>query len=364
MGYEIDFLPVGKASKGGDAICLRYGNLFGPRAEQTVIVIDSGYTDDGSAMVDHIKLHYGTDHVDFVVSTHPDQDHITGLEVVLENMSVGALLMHLPWKHSVAMASSRQYGFSKSALSEKTAKSLQDSADLESIASRLNIPIIEPFAGMTTQDGHFRILGPTLEYYETLISAVSAQALETKRGFSLSEVLSKAAESVWDLVPETLWIETLRDDGDVSPANKSSVICMLDVDDRKSLFTADAGIESLENAISLLEADGFQPGDLRFCQIPHHGSRRNVGPSVLNRLLGEKGQADTHSTAFVSAPLENPKRKHPAKKVTNAFTRRGYAVHGTQGVSKWHHHNAPPRSGYSASTPLPFHSIVEEDSEA
>ncbi|MFI1955905.1 hypothetical protein ACH437_29400 [Streptomyces xinghaiensis] len=38
MGYEIDFLPVGEESKGGDAIALRYGNLYGSRRELTVIV--------------------------------------------------------------------------------------------------------------------------------------------------------------------------------------------------------------------------------------------------------------------------------------------------------------------------------------
>jgi hypothetical protein len=64
MGYEIDFLPVGDESSGGDAIALRYGNLFGPRAEQTVIVIDGDYTDDGEALVAHIKQYYQTDVID------------------------------------------------------------------------------------------------------------------------------------------------------------------------------------------------------------------------------------------------------------------------------------------------------------
>ena len=42
MGLEIDFLSVGEGEKSGDAIALRYGNLFGPRSEQTVLVIDGG----------------------------------------------------------------------------------------------------------------------------------------------------------------------------------------------------------------------------------------------------------------------------------------------------------------------------------
>ena len=48
MGYEIDFLPVG--DKSGDAIALRYGNLFGQRTEQTVVVVDGGSEDDTAAV--------------------------------------------------------------------------------------------------------------------------------------------------------------------------------------------------------------------------------------------------------------------------------------------------------------------------
>jgi hypothetical protein len=67
--YEIDFLPVGDGARSGDAIALRYGNLEGARAEQTVIVIDGGFTDDGAALVELIKTHYGTEHVDIVLAT-------------------------------------------------------------------------------------------------------------------------------------------------------------------------------------------------------------------------------------------------------------------------------------------------------
>ena len=52
MGFEIDFLAVGKEAKSGDAIAIRYGDLAGPRENQRAIVIDGGYTDDGAALVD------------------------------------------------------------------------------------------------------------------------------------------------------------------------------------------------------------------------------------------------------------------------------------------------------------------------
>src|SRR5262249_22183261 len=99
MGYEIRFFPVGTGERSGDAIVARFGNLFGQRNEQTIVVIDGGYADDGKAIVEYIKKTFNTSYVDLLVSTHPDADHAAGLAVVLEELRVNALWMHLPWNH-------------------------------------------------------------------------------------------------------------------------------------------------------------------------------------------------------------------------------------------------------------------------
>jgi hypothetical protein len=60
----------------------------------------------------------------------------------------------------------------------------------------------------------------------------------------------------------------------------------------------------------------------KFVQIPHHGSKRNVGPAILNRLIGSPvAQGTNKFTAFVSVPKKG-EPKHPSKRVTNAFMRR------------------------------------------
>jgi beta-lactamase superfamily II metal-dependent hydrolase len=364
MDYEVDFLAVGDESKSGDTIALRYGNLAGSREEQTVIVIDGGFRQSGSDLVEHINGYYGTNRVDIVLATHADQDHVSGLEVVLEQMEVGQLLMHQPWRHSQTLREARAEGFRRLTASRRLQESLREASDLEQIANDYNVPIREPFAGMSTDDGLFRILGPSQEYYEELLPEILGSTTGV-RATAMSMLEAAIAKARTAFVRETLEHETLRDDGVTKPSNNSSVISLFTFDDKTLLFTGDAGIPALEHALDLLEADDFRPGDLRFVQVPHHGSRRNVGPSVLDRLLGEKGQTECHSTAFLSAAKKNPEHKRPAKKVLNAFTRRGYAVHVTEGQSKWHHSgNAPARGDYSASTPAPFHDDVEEDSES
>src|SRR5712692_4577395 len=100
MGYEIDFLPVDRGEKSGDAIAFRIGNLKGPREEQFVCIVDGGYDEHGEQMVQHVTKYFGTNKVDLVVSTHPDDDHCLGLEPVLEQLDVQLLWMHQPWNHA------------------------------------------------------------------------------------------------------------------------------------------------------------------------------------------------------------------------------------------------------------------------
>ncbi|GAA3797631.1 hypothetical protein GCM10022403_034380 [Streptomyces coacervatus] len=364
MGYEIDLLPVGEESKGGDAIALRFGNLRGVRAEQTVMVIDGGYTDCGDALVEHIKKYYVTDRIDIVVSTHTDQDHICGLKTVLEKMCVGQLLMHLPWEHSAEMERARTSTFWREKLNDPARRMLEAAMELEAIARERDVEVVEPFAGIGTKDGSFSVLGPSETYYEQLLTELVGQAVKSAAQLACEAVVRKMLEAAKKLVPETWLHETLRDDGTTTPTNNASVVSLFEVDGRKLLLTGDAGIPALTSVLDELEESGFAPGDLRFAQVPHHGSRNNVGPTVLDRLLGPAVEDVTRGIACVSAPKKNPDNRHPAKKVTNAFLRRGYPVYATQGVSLLYSHDSPARSGNSPAQPLPFHPAVEDDGGA
>lgn len=356
MGYEIDFLPVGNGEKSGDAIALRFGNLSGFRREQTVVVVDGGTKESGNALVDHIQKYYGTSRVDIVVSSHPDADHASGLEVVLEELDVGELWMHRPWTRSADLAHALRTGaaYRGHMLSERVVLSVRNAEALEKIAQRKGIPIIDPFAGHSDESGQLIVLGPSEDYYDSLLRDLDQQGASSRTG-ALSSLMEKAVN--W--VEEHWHIETLTDDGETSPRNNSSVILALEVEKSVSLLTADAGAPAIHKALDVVESAGVDPTSFKFVQVPHHGSKRNVGPTVLDRLLGPKSSdAVKRRTAFVSASKDAP--KHPARKVTNAFLRRGTPVFSTEGRVTWHHHDAPPRKDFGPAKPLPFYDHVEE----
>jgi hypothetical protein len=262
--------------------------------------------------------------------------------------------MHQPWAHSSELSASRAASFGNMRASETVQKSMREASDLEALAGTLQIPVREPFAGLASADKCFYVIGPDQDYYEELLGQIAGATQEA----ATASLLRKLAEAAQRLVPETLLIETLTDNGETSAQNNSSVIAVLEFAGRISIFTGDAGMPALGRAADVLESAGYVPGRAAFVQIPHHGSRRNVGPTILDRLLGSKGTEDKRGTAYVSA-AKSGAPKHPAKKVTNAFRRRGYMPHATQGDTKRHHYEAPPRAGYSACEPLPLFATVE-----
>jgi beta-lactamase superfamily II metal-dependent hydrolase len=359
MKYQIDFLPIGTKTC-GDSFALRFGYLDSDNpADQTVILIDGGFTDDATLIKEHFDNWYGHNKIDLVVSTHPDQDHINGLPGVLENMNVGQLWMHLPWEHSDVLSESKDGNFNVQRLNEKLAKSLRGASNLASIASQKGILVEEPFAGETsfeTVHGKITVVGPSRDYYESLLPQFLDWQPKTKTQLSAIEKILKGIQKA----AETFNIETLRDKGETSPQNNSSAMILIEFNNKKFLFTGDAGRDAIDLACEELEFLGHKPGTYTVVQVPHHGSRHNVGPSVLDKLLGAKLSSDIaqRGHAYVSAAKDC--EDHPKKLVLNAFRRRGYPVISTEGISRVISNGGPDR-GWTTSIPHPLYAEVEDD---
>jgi beta-lactamase superfamily II metal-dependent hydrolase len=373
MQYQIDFLPVGK-DRCGEAIAIRFGNLeTGDPDQQAVVVIDGGYKKDTDKVINMVTNHYGANKIDLVVSTHPDIDHIGGLVGVTEKIPIDYLWMHQPWEHSDEMLALRQEDFSVASMTKKLQKSMQSSGDLAAAADAAGVNIFEPFTGrrLVSDYGTLTVLGPTRAYYEELLvqilakSATKASQQQVQRPLSLAEELQKimqqAAQKAASVI-ENHHFETLTDKGTTALTNNTSTVLLLElIDGKKFLFCGDAGMPALEMAYDQYTLLGNSPGQLNLIQVPHHGSRKNVGPTILNKFLGEPtSQADMwRGSACVSVTETCEGDGHPHKVATNAFKRRGYPVIATQGSSiKF----GFPRIGWdTTATPLPLFESVEAD---
>jgi beta-lactamase superfamily II metal-dependent hydrolase len=376
MKFEIDFLPVGEASKAGDAIVVKYdagNNQF------YLMVIDGGNVESGQNVVNHIHKHYGAKAiVADAILTHCDTDHASGFREMLRELDVRTVWMHLPW---LAAQGSLRYFADKELTAESLAKKLRTEYDLideiYEIALNRKIQVLQPFAGQKI--GPFTVLNPDKEIYEILLPqfdrtpeadqpAIEAAGLWIGKPPGLfAKIADKVIAKAEELLKETKWVqetwenERLKDGGVTSATNESSVVLYGDFENGKRvLLTGDAGHWALSFAAYQAQLSGLPLRQFSAVQIPHHGSRSNVGPSILNQIVGPILPKDRPKTsiAYVSAPKDDA--SHPRRMVLNAFLRRGYHILATQGVSKCYTIGYEFKEGYGPATSAPFSEQVED----
>ncbi|TNM67627.1 MBL fold metallo-hydrolase [Streptomyces sp. NP160] len=348
--HEIDFLSVENeaGSKSGDAIALRFwSDALGRMA---VVVIDAGFRDTGHRVVDHIRDRYKTSRVDLAISTHPDGDHLNGLQTVVESLYVSELFIHRPREHGLDV---RDY------------PNLEAIDALLAAATLHGTTITEPFAGESRFSGLLTVLGPSRASYEQLLADSLAEttgaaglAAPSASRLTAGRLMYKAV-ALLERALATFPFETLGEDGVTSARNNTSVVTLVRPGQERWLLTGDAGIPAVHAALDHYErmhgAINASPFD--FVQVPHHGSRRNVSPSLLNRWLGPRDSGYTSLAAYVSSAKADP--KHPSPKVTNAFGRRGAVVLATEGINIWRHRGTPERPDYGPIPPIG--PLVEDD---
>ncbi|BFL46894.1 ComEC/Rec2 family competence protein [Lactonifactor longoviformis] len=130
---EVTFLDVGQA----DCIFIQ--------AEGHYMLVDAGKNEDGDAIVSFLR-EKGVDRLDYVIGTHPHEDHIGGLDVVIRALPIGAVI--LPDKIH-------------------TSQTFEDV--LEAVEEKeLEITLARPGDTYTLGGGSFTILSPNKDYGDTL----------------------------------------------------------------------------------------------------------------------------------------------------------------------------------------------------
>ncbi len=355
MAYEIDFLPVGTNASSGDAIAVRYGDNSNG---YTIHIVDGGYADTAPGLINHVRTEYNSESVANVTLTHADGDHAAGLVEVMETLDIGALWMNRPWLYANDIIEHFHGNWTVDGLVCHLREKYPTLVELESIAERRNIPVCEAFQG--TQIGAFTVLSPSRKRYLDLLpdfnKTPERKTTADSSGFFGRVVEVAKAAARW--IAESWTGETLSENPDPTTAsNESSLVQMAVIDGRQLVLTGDVGPVGLHEAAAYAETV-YGPLAPSFFQVPHHGSRRNVTPSSLNRWLGpiRPEGADSVGSAYCSAARLD--EDHPRKKVVNAFTRRGYKVYITKGKHIYHHQGST-RSG-SPIRPEAFSTQVEE----
>lgn len=356
MAYEVDFLPVGTKASSGDAIALRYGSgAYG----FTVHVVDGGYADTAPGLIEQVRSGYGSHRVEHVVLTHADGDHAAGLVEVMETLDVQALWMNRPWLYAAEIIHHFHGNWTVNGLVSHLRDQYPTLVELENIAARRGIPVYEAFQG--ARIGAFTVLAPSRARYLALLphfDKTPERKTTADNATGLLGYMVATARAAIRWIAESWHGETLSENPEpTSASNESSVVQMALLDGDQIVLTGDVGPDGLHEAANYAAALGvvLKP---KFIQVPHHGSRRNVTPSSLNRWLGPILPQGWPTSGFAycsAAPLDED---HPRQKVINAFTRRGYGFFDTKGKHIWYQ-SGTGRTG-DAIAPKPFSTQVEE----
>lgn len=273
----------------------------------------------------------------------------------MKRLTVKNLWMNRPWLFADQTIKHFHGGYTVKGLYDKMREMHPYLVELEELAAVQGTQLHDVFQG--TQIGNWTVLAPSKDRYVRLIPDLDKTPTRHSAADALSSVLSKAYNRARDRLYETWDIETLSEDPEpTSASNETSIVQFAEIDGRRLLLTADAGPAALNEAADYAALLGRLKLP-HMVQIPHHGSRRNVVPTVLDRWLGGR-LAKSMSCGIAICSVGENKQDFPRGQVSNAFLRRGYPVYVTRGNTLMHSFGSA--RGWPSVQPLPFFTEVED----
>lgn len=306
MEIKINMLDV----KDGDAIIIE---LVKPD-NTLVMVIDGGesgcYLEIVKPKLQSILKKHNKNAPDVVVCTHYDSDHIGGLIPLVRDYinnikqvwmhstsdSIGKLLLEMEEIKNKNLKIMKLFGeinLEKELLKESKTTMTEVEENKKFVLESLNqlnqliklIPSSKLKQVFHKQSplpdwSEIKILGPTLEYYNTLfpksqtLKSLILEELEVSSKMLLLEKIEK------ELITNPC--DKLKNDTNakITSTNKASIIIAIDNDKKRYLFTGDAGLESFkkipdwENELK----------DIYFLKVPHHGSNNNMSKEMSDKM--------------------------------------------------------------------------------
>lgn len=328
--YEIRFLPVGEGSKGGDAIVMRLIDEF---ENQFVVVVDGGYANNSNDIVDYVKNVCRTNKIDLVFNTHPDLDHIGGLIELVKSdeVSISKICFNRPWRDANLNTSYFKDGrLTEKSLKDHVREEFAKAMELESESIKRNIEMVHPSVGTIYFDC-IQILGPSTPHYREFLLKSNKTPNSTIENSLVGRIFNKALTVVRYLGGDVLWFN----DESTSEINETSIVLGLHLPDVKILLTGDVGKVGLNQALDYWESLDLsnKASDFNHLQLPHHGSRKNIDPSILERIDA--------CTYYLSCPKDGLSEGHPSRRLINKilYFNPAAKIFTTKGCWLSHHYN-------------------------
>lgn len=304
MDFVIDFLYVGD----GDAIIIWGRN---PNDADYVFFVDGGNAGDGKKVVQHykdwIKPHLQNKRAIGFINSHPHADHINGLIEIIE--AIGNEMSFAIYNDPVeCITEEHKRRIYQSYMKKEDPdithlyETFEQVEKLNSLCTKFNLRRYQAYREeINFFNGAFRLLSPSKDFYVNQVQYFSD--VDFLKTVDFTKKFTPVNENDENIKPCII----VDEKNDASPENQTStVIQLIDSNNRKYILTGDAGVE----AFDYMEGEGFDNANVQLVQLPHHGSRRNISTKWIAKF--------NPSYYFVSA---EGNIKHPRKAVVNCIKR-------------------------------------------
>ncbi len=346
--FKIKFLPA----RFGDAIWIEYGK--GAQATNRLLV-DGGTAGTRTAISAELaKLLPGQRHLDLLVISHIDRDHIEGVLGLLQKDKPGFVVDDL-WFNGYAHLPAKPGGLVPfgALQGEKLTQRIR----------KLNWPWNRAFDGKAVclpESGelpHFTLAGgmeitllsPTREALAELRpkwdEEVRAANLAPRRRLPANDDVREPVSFAPPELPDVPALAETEFEPDGSEANASSIALLAEFDGKRALLAADAHADALVAAFEQLSPGGKTRIDLY--KISHHGSKYTTNRELLEKVDCRQYVFSTNGSIF----------KHPDQEtVARVLTAGGETLqlffnYRSTRNSIWSHADLKRRYGYQAGFP-------------
>lgn len=289
MMIEIEFL---KAKK-GDCFIIKYNG--------TNILIDGGtpgvYTVPLKGKLKKLEQ------IDLVVVTHIDRDHIGGIKKLFEDDDINYKVKKILFNSGASIGKGETV--QREIPIDKTTedKSFGDGITLERKLLRLGIWNKENITNETPElninDIKIRVLAPFKKNIEVLNEEWDSEIKKMKEEEEKESLMSGSLIKTYKNINEVLKVpEKIK----TTIINESSIVLLIEINDKKFLFTGDTSDKNLLIALKNLGYSKDNPIKLDLFKLPHHGSEKNLSKELVKMIDCNKYLISTNGSAHGRSP--------------------------------------------------------------
>ena len=297
MVFNINFLPA----KYGDSIWIEYGD----EASLKRILIDGGTGGTKAHIREQLNSIPDNKHLELIVVTHIDRDHIEGILSLLEEKELGFSVGDIwfnGWSHLPGNNPLEHFGALQG--ERLTTSIIKHQLSWNEAFARK--AVVVPDDGLLpeiTLEGGMKIipLSPTVQNLKILREKWQEEVLDANLipGFGVVLPKDDNIEVYGAQVPD---VEALNKQAfleDEAPANGSSIAFLAIYAGKSVLFAGDSFPSVILNSLNRLLA-GKAPLDL--VKLSHHASAHNTSPELIEKLDCKRFAISTNGSIY----------KHPA----------------------------------------------------